>query len=190
MLVVEVSEVASCIMGGQKVIMRLCEARAEEDSDDLVPVFKVFVNGLARPDLETERFLRQPRRESSSLTWLLFTSPAQPNMDNLPSDAKVKLTVMVSQDLSRPQIVSLWTDRAKERLQDHACFRTEEQEESLRTCLTFTIHHTKLAQVHTGEEDVFSVVAYWTDNNAMRLVCFFQHKNIYFSNSVMIFYKS
>ena len=95
MLVVEVSEVASCIMGGQKVIMRLCEARAEEDSDDLVPVFKVFVNGLARPDLETERFLRQPRRESSSLTWLLFTSPAQPNMDNLPSDAKVKLTVMV-----------------------------------------------------------------------------------------------
>ena len=100
MLVEEVSDAASCIMGGKKVIMRLCEARAEAEqtealSDDLVPVFKVFVNGVARPDLETERFIRQPSRQSSSLTWLLFYSPAQPNMDNLPSDAKVKLTVMV-----------------------------------------------------------------------------------------------
>ena len=101
MLVEEVSDAASCIMGGKKVIMRLCESRAygqEPDSpssEDLVPVFKVFVNGVARPDLETERFIRQPSRQSSSLTWLLFISPAQPNMDNLPSDAKVKLTVMV-----------------------------------------------------------------------------------------------
>ena len=30
MLVEEVSDVASCIMGGKKVIMRLCESRAEE----------------------------------------------------------------------------------------------------------------------------------------------------------------
>ena len=101
MLVEEVSDAASCIMGGKKVIMRLCEARAEApeadspSSEDLVPVFKVFVNGVARPDLETERFIRQPSRQSSSLTWLLFVSPAQPNMDNLPSDAKVMLTVMV-----------------------------------------------------------------------------------------------
>ena len=101
MLVEEVSDVASCIMGGKKVIMRLCESRAESEeaespSADLVPVFKVFVNGVARPDLETERFIRQPDRQSSSLTWLLFYSPPQPNMDNLPSDAKVKLTVMVN----------------------------------------------------------------------------------------------
>ena len=98
----EVSDAASCIMGGKKVIMRLCESRAygqegdSPSSEDLVPVFKVFVNGVARPDLETERFIRQPSRQSSSLTWLLFYSPAQPNMDNLPSDAKVKLTVMVN----------------------------------------------------------------------------------------------
>ena len=100
MLVEEVSEAASCIMGGKKVIMRLCETRAEMEeaespSEDLVPVFKVFVNGVARPDLETERFIRQPSKSGSSVTWLLFYSPAQPNMDNLPSDAKVKLTVMV-----------------------------------------------------------------------------------------------
>ena len=103
MLVEEVSEAASCIMGGKKVIMRLCETRAEmaTASEDLVPVFKVFVNGVARPDLETERFIRQPSRESSSLTWLLFISPAQPNMDNLPSDAKVKLTVMVKINSNR-----------------------------------------------------------------------------------------
>ena len=98
----EVSDAASCIMGGKKVIMRLCESRAygqegdSPSSEDLVPVFKVFVNGVARPDLETERFIRQPSRQSSSLTWLLFISPPQPNMDNLPSDAKVKLTVMVN----------------------------------------------------------------------------------------------
>ena len=43
-------------------------------------------------------------------------------------------------------------------------FRTERQEELLRTCLIFTMHHTKLAQDLTGEEDVFSAVACWTDH--------------------------
>ena len=49
-------------------------------------------------------------------------------------------------------------------LQDRLCFRTEELAELLRTCLIFTMHHTKLAQDLTGEEDVFSAVACWTDH--------------------------
>ena len=92
MLIEEVSGRQSCIMGGMKVIMRLCEDSVQQD---LVPVFKVYVGGVARPDLETERFIRQPHRESSSLTWLLFYSPPQPNLDNLPPDASIQLTLMV-----------------------------------------------------------------------------------------------
>ena len=91
MIVEEISEQYSCVMGGKKVLMRLCE---ESEDVDLVPVFKVYVAGSARPELE--RFIIQPSRERGSTTWLIFFTPSQPFISNLPEDARIKLTVMVT----------------------------------------------------------------------------------------------
>ena len=86
----EISEQSSCVMGGKKVLVRLND---QSESSDLVPVFKVYVNGTARPDLE--KFIIQPNRERWSITWLIFYSPSQPYISNLPDNASIKLTVMV-----------------------------------------------------------------------------------------------
>ena len=91
MILEEVSEKESCIMGGKKVLMRLCE---ESESQEIFPVFKVYVNGVCRPDLE--RYIVQPNRERGGTTWIIFYSPPQPNLYNLPENATIKLTVMVS----------------------------------------------------------------------------------------------
>ena len=86
----EISEQSSCVMGGKKVLVRLND---QSESSDLVPVFKVYVNGTARPDLE--KFIIQPNRERWSITWIIFYSPSQPYISNLPENASIKLTVMV-----------------------------------------------------------------------------------------------
>ena len=91
MIIEEISEQYSCVMGGTKVLVRLCE---ESEKVDLVPVFKVYVGGSARPELE--KFIIQPNLERGSTTWLIFYTPSQPYITNLPEDARIKLTVMVT----------------------------------------------------------------------------------------------
>ena len=102
MLIHDVAPQQSCIMGGSKIYIALHDV---SNSEDLMAVFQVFLNGCHQSHLD--RYLNQPRKDSGSETWFSFYSPPQPNFDNIPEEAQIKLTVQVGTSLQQTLEVGL-----------------------------------------------------------------------------------
>ena len=90
MLIQDVSSVESCTKGGSRIFLVLQDI---SNTEEIMPVFQVFLHGAPQPHLQM--LLNQPVKETGSETWFSFYSPPQQNIQNLPEDAKLRLTVQV-----------------------------------------------------------------------------------------------
>ena len=90
MLIQDVSSVESCTRGGRRILLVLQDI---SNTEDIIPVFQVFLRGAPQPNLQM--LVNQPEKETGSETWFSFYSPPQQNIQNLPDDAKLRLTVQV-----------------------------------------------------------------------------------------------
>ena len=89
----DANPLASCTAGGngRKVIMVSYHSLPE----DVQPIFQIHVGGSHRPDLD--QFLVQPTKENFNPSSVIqFSTPAQPNLNQINQNFTVKLTAQDS----------------------------------------------------------------------------------------------